>query len=72
MSIRVIRLVIHKMYMKYRMHSAGSFGCLIKINVTFRNADQMCMCVGPVDHQTISTCLDTQFAHLSTTLLSAI
>ena len=22
----------------------------LKINVTFRNADQMCMCVGPVDH----------------------
>ena len=41
MSIRVIRLVIH---MKYRMHSAGSFGLLIKVKVTFRNADQMCMC----------------------------
>ena len=41
MSIRVIRLVIH---MKYWMHSAGSFGLLIKVNVTFRNADQMCMC----------------------------
>ena len=23
---------------------AGSFGLLIKVNVTFRNADQMCMC----------------------------
>ena len=33
------------MYMKYRMHSAGSFGCFIEINDTFRNADQMCMCV---------------------------
>ena len=33
------------MYMKYRMHSAGSFGCLIKINNTIRNADQMCVCV---------------------------
>ena len=50
MSIRLIRLVIHKMYMKYRMYSTGSFGRLIKINVIFRNADQMCMCVGPVHH----------------------
>ena len=50
MSIRVMRLVIHKMYMKYQMNSADSFGCLIKINVTFRNADQMCVCVGPVHH----------------------
>ena len=33
------------MYMKYRRHSAGSFDRLIKINVTFRNADQMCVCV---------------------------
>ena len=41
MSIRLLRLVIH---MKYRMHSAGSFDLLIKVNVTFRNADQMCMC----------------------------
>ena len=41
MSIRLLRLVIH---MKYWMHSAGSFGLLIKVNVTFRNADQMCMC----------------------------
>ena len=41
MSIRLLRLVIH---MKYWMHSAGSFGLLIKVNMTFRNADQMCMC----------------------------
>ena len=50
MSIMVIRLVIH---MKYRMHSAGSFGLLIKVNVTFRNADQMCMCFVSLIHMCI-------------------
>ena len=43
MSIRVIRLV----------HCAGSFGLLIKVNVTFRNADQMCMCFVSLIHMCI-------------------